>query len=113
MILRFVAVPVLQLQRCTGSEGKGGAMAVLPAAFMAAAACLIVAAVVPGCGGQLPLSQSPPSSSSFVHFPISNPNGEFNASYGRFYIRKTRISVPCLQILALLLNICGQGCSGE
>jgi hypothetical protein len=51
-------------------------MAVLPAALMAAA-CLM-AGVVPGCGGQLPLSQSPPSSSSsFVHFPISNPNGEF------------------------------------
>ncbi len=50
-------------------------MAVLPAALMVAAACLIVAGVVPGCGGQLPLSQSPPS--SFVHFPISNPNGEF------------------------------------
>ncbi len=52
-------------------------MAVVPAALMAAAACLM-AGVVPGCGGQLPLSQSLPSaSSSFVHFPISNPNGEF------------------------------------
>ena len=56
-------------------SASGMGAAVVPAALAAAAACLM--AVVPGCGGQLPLSPSSSLSSSFVHFPISNPNGEF------------------------------------